>query len=337
MEPGQSRLCPRCGTRRIGNFRWCRSCQFDFDAPTTPPEAVQRPFELTTPGRITQNPHIIPADASMAGPAPSSTPPAGTPPAAGGATAAMASAASAARSTAARQRTPVPAFVVVAVVAVFILVAIGILSVLLPESSPIAALPSGLIASAPAATPASQGTAASPTPAGETTITGQGNGKADFAFADSTGLATITNEGTGAFGVWTLGADGSRQAQIVDRQGLYVGTRRFAAADGRVTFDVESDGPWSIEVKPAIEARTWNRADPLIGDGDDVVLLFPQPDGDVRAMVISDGAIGIAAYAGGSKHDVVDENGTFQGEIMLPAGTSLLEISADSGWSIRPG
>ena len=221
--------------------------------------------------------------------------------------------------------------------AVFSLVAIGVLAILVPKSPPIAALPSGAIASTPAAASGSQGATPSPTPAGDTTITGQGNGKADFAFADSTGLATITSEGTGAFGVWTLGADGSRQAQIVDGQGGYVGTRRFAAADGRVTFDVESDGRWSIEVKPAIEARTWNRAAPLIGDGDDVVLLFPQPDGDVRATVISDGAIGIAAYAGGSKHDLIDENGKFQGEITLPAGTSLLEISADSGWSIRPG
>lgn len=25
-------LCPQCGTARIGSFRFCRSCQFDFDA-----------------------------------------------------------------------------------------------------------------------------------------------------------------------------------------------------------------------------------------------------------------------------------------------------------------
>src|SRR5207249_903292 len=27
-----SRLCPRCGTPRIGYFRWCRNCRLDFDA-----------------------------------------------------------------------------------------------------------------------------------------------------------------------------------------------------------------------------------------------------------------------------------------------------------------
>ena len=25
-------FCPRCGTQRTGAFRYCRSCQFDFDA-----------------------------------------------------------------------------------------------------------------------------------------------------------------------------------------------------------------------------------------------------------------------------------------------------------------
>jgi hypothetical protein len=321
MEPGQNRLCPRCGTPRIGNFRWCRSCQYDFDERPAPVETVQRPFALTPPGQITQAPHIIPADTPVPAPAPAPT--AGTGPAV--------------QPTPARRRRPVPAPIVVAVVAVFSLVAVGLVAVVLPQSSPIAGLPAG---SSPSGAGSSAGQAQSsspsPTPAGDTMITGQGPGTAEFAFADSTGLARITNEGTGAFGVWILGPDGTRQAQLIDRDGAYVGTRRFAAADGSVTFAVESDGAWSIEVMPFLHARTWNRAGPLIGDGDDVVLLFPRPDGDISMTVISDGAIGVAAYAGGSKHDLVDEASSFRGDTVLPAGTSVLEISADAGWSIRP-
>jgi hypothetical protein len=324
MEPGQSRLCPRCGTPRIGNFRWCRSCQYDFDAPTAPTETVQRPFALTPPGQITQAPHIIPADTPA--PAPGHAP---MPTAAAG---------PAVQAPPARERRPVPPLVIVAVVAVFSLVAIGLVAVVLPQSSPIAALPAGSSPSAAAGSSAGPAQSSSPsrTPAGDTTITGRGPGTAEFPFADSTGLARITNEGTGAFGVWVVGPDGSRQAHIVDRDGAYAGTRRFAAADGSVTFDVESDGAWSIEVMPFLHARTWNRASPLIGDGDDVVLLFPQPDGGVRMTVVSDGAIGVAAYAGGSKQDLVNEDGSFRGDIVLPAGTSLVEISAAAGWSIRP-
>jgi hypothetical protein len=32
-----SEYCPQCGTVRAGAFRFCRSCQFDFDAVSAPP------------------------------------------------------------------------------------------------------------------------------------------------------------------------------------------------------------------------------------------------------------------------------------------------------------
>jgi endonuclease YncB( thermonuclease family) len=30
-------FCPQCGTARVGAFRFCRGCRFDFDTPTAPP------------------------------------------------------------------------------------------------------------------------------------------------------------------------------------------------------------------------------------------------------------------------------------------------------------
>lgn len=32
-------FCPKCGTPRVGNFRYCRSCQLDFDALDIAPAA----------------------------------------------------------------------------------------------------------------------------------------------------------------------------------------------------------------------------------------------------------------------------------------------------------
>lgn len=32
----ETRFCPGCGTPRLGAFRWCRSCQLDFDTMTDP-------------------------------------------------------------------------------------------------------------------------------------------------------------------------------------------------------------------------------------------------------------------------------------------------------------
>jgi hypothetical protein len=45
--------CPRCGATRIGSFRYCRSCQFDFESPpdAQPPRVAAPPPapSLTTP------------------------------------------------------------------------------------------------------------------------------------------------------------------------------------------------------------------------------------------------------------------------------------------------
>ncbi len=40
-------FCPRCGTQRTGAFRYCRSCQFDFD--NTAAEGA--PAQPTTPAQ----------------------------------------------------------------------------------------------------------------------------------------------------------------------------------------------------------------------------------------------------------------------------------------------
>lgn len=36
-----SAFCPRCGTQRLGSFRYCRSCQFDFNGEPVAPQPAQ--------------------------------------------------------------------------------------------------------------------------------------------------------------------------------------------------------------------------------------------------------------------------------------------------------
>ena len=58
----ESTVCPQCGTPRVGQFRFCRSCGLDYDhlpattpappsiPPATPPADIPRP----TPGAVVQ-------------------------------------------------------------------------------------------------------------------------------------------------------------------------------------------------------------------------------------------------------------------------------------------
>lgn len=60
-----STFCPTCGTRRVGAFRYCRSCQFDFDslnvasaigAPIAPPPSFERVAPPVAPAAGTATP-----------------------------------------------------------------------------------------------------------------------------------------------------------------------------------------------------------------------------------------------------------------------------------------
>src|SRR4029077_13207879 len=53
--------CPSCGTPRVGQFRWCRSCGRDFEpmahiAPRWPPFQLQEPEEHAEPVHPTEEP-----------------------------------------------------------------------------------------------------------------------------------------------------------------------------------------------------------------------------------------------------------------------------------------
>jgi hypothetical protein len=66
-------FCPRCGTKRVGNFRFCRSCGFDFDrdeqerdstqeSPTASPVVTASPVQPPPP--VVPVPRVDPIQAS---------------------------------------------------------------------------------------------------------------------------------------------------------------------------------------------------------------------------------------------------------------------------------
>jgi hypothetical protein len=50
-------FCPRCGTPRVGSFRFCRSCGLDFDAVAEPASVTTAPItEPVTPAVVAAPP-----------------------------------------------------------------------------------------------------------------------------------------------------------------------------------------------------------------------------------------------------------------------------------------
>jgi len=70
-----STFCPTCGTRRVGAFRYCRSCQFDFDsldvepaiaAPIAPPASFEMVAPPAAPAAVTAMPRATTSSTEVA-------------------------------------------------------------------------------------------------------------------------------------------------------------------------------------------------------------------------------------------------------------------------------
>jgi hypothetical protein len=339
----QGEFCPSCGTARIGALRYCRSCGFDFDTLT----AGARPMEPTSvqpagqPAPV-QPAHVEPATAPAVAWVQHPPGEAGT-------------------KRPGRSKTRL---VLYGVGGLLVLGVIG--SILNPRPEPGTAAASGAPTPSPApstaapatddpvagVTPgptASVATEATPEPTPEPpafafepfTLSGSGSEVAQFTIPeDAPAIATISNRGAGNFAVWTVGADGSQLELLVNEIGNFDGTKLFDAANGEhsVAFKIESDGAWTIDVKPITAARTWDGASQLAGKGADVILVVPPISGFVSALIIHDGDSNFAiwTYSDSGRDLLVNEIGAYRGEHLVSSGTALIAIEADDNWSITP-
>jgi hypothetical protein len=226
-------------------------------------------------------------------------------------------------------------------VAVVLVVALILIPPRLQSIAPIASgAPSGGPSSASGPPTPTPTLVVAATPFAPLQLSGSGSGDVAFSIPDgASGIATIINQGTGPFVVWSVAADGTRNDQLVNTIGTFAGTVLFDESKHSTTFSVESDGAWSIEVKPISAARAWGGSERLVGDGPDVVLVLPPTSADLTTEVRYDGTntFAVAAHATSGKQEILNVVGPFTGPMPLPGGTSLIEVEADDAWSIDPG
>jgi hypothetical protein len=173
------------------------------------------------------------------------------------------------------------------------------------------------------------------------TLKGVGSKVPKFAIPEEApAIATISERGTSNFVVTSLASDGSENELLVNEIGNYSGTRLFDANTGEhsVAFKIESDGSWTIVIKPIELARAWNPETKLTGRGDDVARLSPPTSGLTTVTITHRGAANfiVTAYTADGGQGLVNEIGNYSGEVPLPDGTLLLEIQADGVWTVTP-
>ena len=304
-------FCPRCGTQRTGAFRYCRNCGLDFE--TAPPVADESP--------------VGPVPVAGMGPS-------------------IAAPAVVARRPWYRGRWGL-------VAAVVVVLGLALVGAFDPPSSPTANAttpgPTTGVTQGALATPPSVSTPqATPTPTlslptsavafAPIELSGRGDKVARFKIpVGEAAIAKITNRGTSNFVVWTLDASGDETDLLVNEIGNYRGTHAFDLFDGEhtVAFKIESNGRWTITIRPLEQARVWDTAGPLTGTGADVVQLRPPTSGLATSNVRHRGESNFAVwtYSDSGADLAVNEIGNYSGEILLPEGTFLMVVEADGDWS----
>lgn len=201
----------------------------------------------------------------------------------------------------------------------------------------LAVIAGGLVPADPPATAAPD-----PTPAfAEIELTGKGSRVVKFTIpSDSIAIVKISAKGTSNFVVESLDSSGDTNDLLVNEIGNYTGTVLLDGDLGEhsVAFKIDSNGTWTLTIKPLRSARVWDPSGPLTGKGDDVVLVFPEPDAFtiVELKHGGDSNFAIWTYSSDDRDLLVNEIGRYTGETIVGSDLLLLEITADGSWSITP-
>ncbi|SEL06904.1 hypothetical protein [Nonomuraea pusilla] len=155
-------------------------------------------------------------------------------------------------------------------------------------------------------------------------------------------LAELTHSGSSNFIVSPVDPGGAEQASIVNEIGRYKGTVLVNEEDGKVlrAFKIQADGPWTLTLKPLALARVWDGGSiRASGRGDDVIALAPPASGLTTMKVNHSGSHNfiVDSYSESSRDLLVNEIGSYRGEVLLPDATFLIAVHADGKWSFTKG
>jgi hypothetical protein len=156
--------------------------------------------------------------------------------------------------------------------------------------------------------------------------------------ADVGAVAEISNSGKGYFGVQTLGSDGESADLLVNTVGKYKGSVLIDQRGAQiVALEISSDGKWKVTIVPVLSAESWDTTNAKSGKGDQVLLLGAPVEGFATVQITGKGKdyFGVHAYtAEGDSDLLVNEIAPYEGEVIVPEGTALLEIRAGAGWTL---
>lgn len=170
-------------------------------------------------------------------------------------------------------------------------------------------------------------------------FSGTGDTVVEVDFHDDPRIASLSHNGSSNFAVWALDSEGGNSDLLVNEIGSYDGRVLYNGSDREemAALEVSADGAWEITLEPLSAATPWEtEEDEFTGSGDDVVQLVWTPEGLTTLSMTHDGSSNFAiwGYTSTSRDLLANEIGAYDGQTTLTAGTLLLAVSADGGWTL---
>lgn len=134
---------------------------------------------------------------------------------------------------------------------------------------------------------------------------------------------------------WPIRADGQDIDLLVNEIGSYTGVRPLDFEERPAALKMEASGSWQVVVKVAQKAPIWTGK--MTAKGDTVFLIPPGTVAGLDTIKIThSGRSNFAVWAYGDRRELlVNEIGTYSGEVLLPSGTVAVVVEADGAWTFE--
>lgn len=169
------------------------------------------------------------------------------------------------------------------------------------------------------------------------TLTGRGDDTVNINKPKGPAIAQISTTATsGNFIVSNYNEDGESLDLLVNEIGSYSGTRAIDLLEPEKTtrFEVNASGSWTIKISPLTSARKVSVPGTISGKGDDVILLRGARPDTAKINHRGESNFIVVAYDNRNQDLLVNEIGSYSGQVILGNAT-LLEIIADGSWSVE--
>ena len=169
----------------------------------------------------------------------------------------------------------------------------------------------------------------------ERRITGFGDDIIKLPSSAKAGVVVATHDGESNFIVQSTTDDGDYVDLLVNEIGSYEGTTPFGLESwtkgkGRY-LEVVADGAWEIRIRPV----TLTPAMPSAGTGNGVFQYLAKATTTRSISHVGDSNFIVQNYRGSEWDLLVNEIGDYSGRKRLPAGPSIIVVTADGTWRFR--